>query len=301
MKPIVNIYKPIGLSPLQAIEKFKIKHREYKKVKIGYAGRLDPMAEGVLICLVGDENKKIGQYMRFDKEYKAEILLGLKSDTNDVLGVVEKVGIGNLQKDMQGQAEVSNKGESPRSLSDTKSCKNISNLQTDKDEGSSSERDSNLKGLLDTKVKELKKKIKSLKGKYEQKIPKYSSYRIKGKPMFYYALKGKKVKEIKKEVEIKSVKINSIYNIGSNKLLRYVVEKISKVDGKFRQDEIVDRWKKVLDGKDEGDKRFVVVDVTISCSSGTYIRAIAEDVGGLLLSLKRTRVGKFDVRDSERV
>ena len=74
MKNVINLYKPVGLSPLQVIEKFRLKHREYGKVKLGYAGRLDPMAEGVLMVLVGDENKKIRDYLKFDKEYRAEIL-----------------------------------------------------------------------------------------------------------------------------------------------------------------------------------------------------------------------------------
>ena len=90
MKNVINLYKPVGLSPLQVIEKFRLKHREYGKVKLGYAGRLDPMAEGVLMVLVGDENKKIRDYLKFDKEYRAEILIGLKSDSCDVLGIVEK-------------------------------------------------------------------------------------------------------------------------------------------------------------------------------------------------------------------
>jgi tRNA pseudouridine55 synthase len=46
------------------------------------------------------------------------------------------------------------------------------------------------------------------------------------------------------------------------------------------------------------------VSAVISCSSGTYIRALARDLGRLtssaahLLSLRRTRVGEFDVRDA---
>jgi len=269
MKKIINLYKPVGLTPLQAIEKFREKHREYKNKKMSYAGRLDPMAEGVLLVLVGEENKKIRQYLGLDKEYRAEILFGFCSDSHDVLGIAE----------MGGQV-----GQIP--------------------------------------TKELKKKLKGLKGLYEQKIPKYSSYRIKGRPMFYYALRGKEVEDVKKVVEIKDIKINSVYKIGSGKLLKYVLKKINKVSGKFRQEEIIDKWKEVLKGSEDREsaryrnkdpptqplnvlqtRLFFVVDVTISCSSGTYIRAIAEDVGkdfggGLLLGLKRIRVGGFGVGDS---
>jgi tRNA pseudouridine55 synthase len=222
---------------------------------MGYAGRLDPMAEGVLLCLVGEENKKIGQYMGLDKEYKAEILIGLKSDSNDVLGIVEK---GDLKIDFDEE-----------------------------------------------KIKEIKKKLKSMRGEYHQKIPNYSSYRIKGKPMFYYALRGEEVKEVKKTVAIKKIKINSIYELGCGKLLRYVLKKIDLVDGNFRQEETKLKWKKVLNNCEVVEK-FLVINVNFECSSGTYIRAIAEDIGkgyggGLLFSLKRERVGEYNVRKSEKL
>jgi len=85
MKKTINLYKPVGMTPLQAVEKLREKNTVYNGKKMSYAGRLDPMAEGVLLILVGDENKKMKQYMGFDKEYKAEILFGFSSDSNDVL------------------------------------------------------------------------------------------------------------------------------------------------------------------------------------------------------------------------
>jgi len=245
MKKIINLYKRVGQTPLQAIDRFRENNPSYKNVKMSYAGRLDPMAEGVLLVLVGEENKKMKQHMRLDKEYRAEILIGIRSDSHDVLGI----------------ASFSN--------------------------------DKNDKG----KSKELMEKIKGLRGSYEQKIPKYSSYRIKGKPMFYYALKGIAVEEIKKKVIIKSVKINSTYDVNNKRLLKYVLSKIDKVKGDFRQSVIKKRWNELL-GDSRDERKFLVIDVTINCSSGTYIRAIADDLNGLLLSLKRTKVGRFDINKS---
>lgn len=52
------------------------------------------------------------------------------------------------------------------------------------------------------------------------------------------------------------------------------------------------------------DEGFIDFDVIVDCSSGTYIRAIARDlgaalgVGGHLTSLRRTRIGSFDVSNS---
>lgn len=54
----------------------------------------------------------------------------------------------------------------------------------------------------------------------------------------------------------------------------------------------------------EGDAEFVDVDVRVVCSSGTYIRAIARDVGALLgvgghlTALRRTRIGPFGLQDA---
>jgi len=252
MKKIINLYKPVGLTPLQAVEKFKLNNLRYKKEKISYPGRLDPMAQGVLLLLVGDENKKMKQYMGFDKEYRARILLGFCSDSYDVLGL-----------------PVAGK-------------------------------------VCDLDISLIKKTIKKFKGDYKQKLPVYSSYRIKGKSLFYYARKGEldKIKIPFKNVEIKKIKINSVYTIGSGKLLKEVVEKIQKVDGDFRQEEILENWNKLLIGKNE---KYFVVEVVINCSSGTYIRAIADDVGqklgckGLLFGLERLSVGKFNVKDSVRL
>ena len=47
------------------------------------------MASGKLLVLIGDECKQQGQYHSFDKEYVVEVLLGARSDTGDVLGLIE--------------------------------------------------------------------------------------------------------------------------------------------------------------------------------------------------------------------
>ena len=84
--------------------------------------------------------------------------------------------------------------------------------------------------------------------------------------------------------------------------MKYIVSKINKVKGDFRQEDIVNNWNKLL----KEDKRYHVLNITLSVSSGTYIRAIADDFGksyggGLLLSLKRTKVGKFDIKKSLKI
>ncbi len=90
MTKVLNVYKPVGVTPLQLIDKLRIKLPEYKNEIIGYAGRLDPMVEGVLLLLVGDENKKRKEYEGLPKEYSFEILFGVSTDSFDTLGVIIK-------------------------------------------------------------------------------------------------------------------------------------------------------------------------------------------------------------------
>lgn len=235
IKKIINLYKPVGMTPLEAIKSFKEKNKDYAGLKIGYAGRLDPIAEGVLLLLIGEENKKINKYFKLDKEYNAKVLFGFVSDTYDILGIAKK-------SDFIG-------------------------------------------------VNKMKNLLKNFKGNYEQEFPAFSSYKIKGKPLFYYALNNKlsEIKIPKNKVKIKKIKINSFKEISSKKLLGKILEKISLVKGNFRQEEIKKTWKKLL----FENKKYALIDFNIKCSSGTYVRSIANDLCGVLFSLVRIRVGKF--------
>ena len=58
MKQVYNVFKPQGLTPLEALERLREKLKLPKELKITYAGRLDPMAEGVLILLAGSKVKE---------------------------------------------------------------------------------------------------------------------------------------------------------------------------------------------------------------------------------------------------
>ncbi len=89
MRKKIILNKKVGQTPLEVIDEYKKKHPKYKDVKMAYAGRLDPMAEGKLLIVIGKECKKLKQYLNLDKEYIFEILLGFKSDSQDVLGLAQ--------------------------------------------------------------------------------------------------------------------------------------------------------------------------------------------------------------------
>lgn len=56
--------------------------------KCCYIGRLDPLASGISIFLTGDETKLQEQFLNLDKTYKFNLLIGMKTDTGDILGKI---------------------------------------------------------------------------------------------------------------------------------------------------------------------------------------------------------------------
>src|SRR3712207_2873397 len=90
MNKILNIYKPVGFTPLEMITALLKEFPEYKDKKIGYAGRLDPLAHGVLLLMIGDATKQRKDYLGLDKMYEFEVLFGVETDTYDLLGFVKE-------------------------------------------------------------------------------------------------------------------------------------------------------------------------------------------------------------------
>jgi tRNA pseudouridine55 synthase len=93
MRRKVILDKRIGETPLEAIGRWKRTHPRYTATLACYAGRLDPMASGKLLILLGKECKRQQEYTKLDKVYDIEILLDVGSDTGDVLGIVSASGV----------------------------------------------------------------------------------------------------------------------------------------------------------------------------------------------------------------
>ncbi|MAZ56630.1 hypothetical protein CL653_02475 [bacterium] len=93
MRKYVTLYKKVGETPLECAETWRqTQSSAYRDTPLAYAGRLDPMAEGKLLVLIGDECKKQADYHGLDKEYVFEVLLGTESDSGDVLGIIKDYG-----------------------------------------------------------------------------------------------------------------------------------------------------------------------------------------------------------------
>lgn len=89
MKRYVVLDKKVGETPLRALTDWQNAHPNYAGMPASYAGRLDPMASGKLLILLGEECKKQKKYIGLDKEYVIEVLLDVGSDTGDALGLID--------------------------------------------------------------------------------------------------------------------------------------------------------------------------------------------------------------------
>ncbi len=112
----VMLHKTVGQTPLVCAELWRANKSELIRVPLAYAGRLDPMASGKLLVLIGDECKVQESYHNLDKQYEFSVLFGICSDTADVLGrltiadTVPTVTMGQLQKiskELIGKIELS--------------------------------------------------------------------------------------------------------------------------------------------------------------------------------------------------
>ncbi len=90
---VLLINKPLKWTSFDAVNKIRclVKHKlGVKKIKIGHAGTLDPLATGLLIVCTGKFTKKIDEYQAFDKEYTGSFFLGATTPSADLETEVDK-------------------------------------------------------------------------------------------------------------------------------------------------------------------------------------------------------------------
>lgn len=245
------VYKPVSLTPLQLIHQVRVHYPEYQNVKLGYAGRLDPMADGLLLILVGEENKNRKQYENLPKEYEFDVLFGVETDTYDILGKI------------------------------------IHNTDIEED-------------LLEKAKKILPQYI----GQHEQPYPPYSSQPVNGKPLYYWARKNK-INDITiptKKIEIYALEFLSQKRISIEDIALYVTQRISRVQGDFRQKEILQEWKDFLAKRTQ--QTLPILKLRMHCSSGTYIRSFCHTLGkqlrvsAIAFGITRTKIGEYSLEDA---
>ena len=84
---IAVIDKPLEWTSTDVVRKIKyqlINRLGYKKIKIGHAGTLDPLASGVLLVCIGKATKMVDALQAEEKEYVAELELGATTPSYDM-------------------------------------------------------------------------------------------------------------------------------------------------------------------------------------------------------------------------
>ena len=104
---VLLIDKPLTWTSFQAVNKIRwhIKQRfNLKKIKVGHAGTLDPLATGLLIICTGKQTKEINTYQGQNKEYTGAFTLGATTPSYDLeTEVNETFSIDHITEDLLKQ------------------------------------------------------------------------------------------------------------------------------------------------------------------------------------------------------
>ena len=274
---VIIVYKDLGATPLECLNELKKSRPELANTPLTYAGRLDPMAEGLMIVLVGEECKNKGAYLGLDKTYEFEILVGFETDTYDLLGLVvssERMQFSNEGLRMVWPSFQENLARRSEDLSNS---------------------------LFENGKMDLF--LKSFVGTFIQKYPSFSSKTVGGKQLFQLYKDDELPQEMPEhEVTVHDLKQMGIRSIVKEDLQTEILRRINLVHGDFRQDDIQQRWQEVL--AESKHDEFQIISCIMKCSSGTYVRQLVNDIGEKLrapmvtYSIKRTQVGDFTLNDN---
>lgn len=243
---IHHLYKKLGETPLEAIDRLRQEGVLTADEPATYAGRLDPMAEGLLIVLSGDDRFKKEAWNGLTKTYKAVCIFGIGTDTGDLLGVPKDIEL-----------------------------------------------------ALPSRTS-LEEKIKFSVGTFMQSYHLFSSKPVDGKPLFAYALEGEEPLHVPEhEVTLFSCVVGDMYTKKIHALLPDILKRIATAPDGFRNDFIQDAWKKIE------DQEVMLIEITLTVSTGFYIRVFVEDIAkqlgssACLFSLVRTSIGEYGIEKGD--
>lgn len=84
---VLFIDKPLNWTSFDVVNKIRWKIKTtfgIKKIKVGHAGTLDPLASGLMIVCTGRATKQIMQYQDLEKAYDADVMLGATTPSFDL-------------------------------------------------------------------------------------------------------------------------------------------------------------------------------------------------------------------------
>ena len=90
---VLVVDKPLNWTSFDVVKKIRYticKQFNLKKIKVGHAGTLDPLASGVVVVCTGKKTKIIDQFINESKEYTGEIRLGSTTPSFDLETEIDK-------------------------------------------------------------------------------------------------------------------------------------------------------------------------------------------------------------------
>lgn len=231
-----------------------------KKLKVGHAGTLDPLATGVMIVCTGKATKNIDQLQAGTKEYIATLRLGCTTASFDAEHPVDAT---------YPTAHITRE--------------------------------------------KVEQTLTRFLGSIMQIPPVYSACKVEGRRAFDYVRQGEEVELKAKELVIDEIELLDLHLPEQGLHSPHAPEIVSMAREGVRIKESLGRKQLLEDAEQPIAEEPVVVPVDVQkcpymqirvvCSKGTYIRALARDIGqalgsgAYLIGLRRTRVGNCSLAD----
>jgi tRNA pseudouridine55 synthase len=246
---ILAVNKPVGMTSHDVVYAVR---KALGTKHVGHAGALDPFATGLLIILVGKATKMSDKYLELDKEYVAQILFGIQTDSADTEGEVLTV-----------DAAV----KAPENLAAS---------------------------------------LKQFTPSYTQFVPIYSSVKVNGEKLrvlarasdsFQIEVQGDKhIAKFQRDRTVTEVELPS------HQVKIHELELLNESEVDITGTEFAEQNSESLEGK----TTFPSALIRVRCSKGTYIRALAEDIGAklnpplpaMLVQLERTKIDDITVEEA---
>lgn len=223
-----------------------------KRLKVGHAGTLDPLASGVMILCTGKCTKQINQLQAGTKEYIATIRLGCTTPSFDA--------------------------EHPIDLTYPTAH------------------------ITEALVHEA---LSRFKGSIWQVPPTYSACKVEGRRAFDYMRQGEEVELKAKELVIDELELLDLHLPEQGVISEHAAEvaKMARADVNIKDYGRDKESYELADATDIDPDQLPYLQIRVVCSKGTYIRALARDIGqaldsgAYLIGLRRTRVGNISIAD----
>ena len=223
-----------------------------KRLRVGHAGTLDPLASGVMILCTGKCTKLIDQLQAGTKEYIATLRLGCTTPSFDA--------------------------EHPIAATYPTSH------------------------ITEEAVHEA---LTHFRGSIWQVPPTYSACKVDGRRAFDYMREGEAVELKAKELVIDELEILDLHLPEQGIVSPHAAEvaRMARADVNIKNYGRDKEAYELEDAEDIDPAQLPYLQIRVVCSKGTYIRALARDIGealhsgAYLIGLRRTRVGDIRVED----